>query len=263
MVRDRYFNVQSGNIQKTDKQFIVKTTIPPPILQLDHVWLMDNVKNPTSNIITSIDNGLVGGLHLSNPSLANKPTQTTLINKTAYQSDFVDDILTRNVTDFGRNYTKWVCHIALNYNPNFYNFHLSAFNTNNSNAEGFAFRTSNGSPERIQLIVWDSAGNYDTALNFGTTLGDYNNYLWTIVYTGTHLEWWYRNNKPYSIAKPNPLLIPSSTTNLSMFGEIRTSSETLKSGAAHQGLVAFGEYIDDATTLSNINIIKNYFGYVW
>lgn len=140
---------------------------------------------------------------------------------------------------------------------------MSAFNTNNPNNEGFAFRTSNNSPERVQLIVWDANGNVTAPINFGTILSDYSNFLWTIVYTGTHIEWWSKNVKPFSSAMSNPLLIPTSTTNLSMFGEIRNSSETLASGAALQGLIAFGEYIYDSTTLQNINIIKNYFGYVW
>src|SRR5690606_21039364 len=158
------------------------SSVTPLIPSMHHEWYFNNVQNASGDVITIPDTGTVGGLDLSNPSLSNKPTQTSINGKIAYKGDGVDDVITRNTTDFGRSHGNWMMHFACVVQTGII---FSAFNNTNSNNDGWRV-TTNNSFDQVVLSGFSSSGVVQNYVSSAGVVTNGNKYIITTAYTGTN-----------------------------------------------------------------------------
>lgn len=228
------------------------------ILDIENEWFMPNVQNADGNIITIPDSGSIGGVNLNNPALSNKPTAKTINGFKSYKGDAIDDIITKNVTNFGRSYSGWMANFVINYDASSVYRMLTCFNTANPNKEGFEFIVTT---DGITMHTFNSAGTSSFPISFGSAIGS-GKILIIFAYTGTNIQLYMNGILRVNAPASNPLLIPTATTNLSLIGRIATSSNTLISTLTDEGYASFGSYNSTKLT-NNSNTLKALYGIAW
>ena len=231
----------------------------PLIPTMKHEWYFNNVQNASANIITIPDTGTVGGMDLSNPALANKPTASTINGLVSYKGDGVDDYIYKATEDFGMSYANWMCHVVFKYDISINNEFLTAFNETNTNNEGWTLRYSS-SGLRFQQLGFNSSGTVANRQSNVQVLVNGNDYVVTFVYTGTNVTFYFGTTQIGSIATDNPFMLPSNVNNLAMFALIKPSSTTGNSySTSNIGYVGLDEY--NLTNLTNnVNTLKTLYG---
>ncbi|MDD3875392.1 MAG: hypothetical protein PHT69_02110 [Bacteroidales bacterium] len=233
---------------------------PSPLIATNHYeWYLDRARNSINQVLAYDTGNLGAELDLINPALSNKPTQTSINGKIAYKGDAIDDILIKeNVIDFGRSYPNWMAHFVIDYDAaNLYTM-MSCYNTANANKEGFRFFLNSTT---IAIETTNSAGTNTYPMTFGSTTGG-GKIIISFVYTGTNRQI-YTNGvmRTNNAVGSNPLLIPSTTNNLSVIGNLWANSQTLNATACNEGYASFSDY--NPTDFTNaINTLKATYGII-
>lgn len=221
-------------------------------IEADHLWYMPNTLNQSDNIITVRDTGTIGGMDMQNPALANKPIASTIDGKLSYKGDSVQKYLYKATENFARSYPNWMFHFVVNYDASSVYTMLSAYNTANANNnEGFRFIMTNTG---ISMQVHNASGTSTFPIVFGSQLNA-GKILLTFAYTGTKLQLYTNGVIRKNFAAANPIQTPTGTTNLSLLATVATTSETLLSSLADEGLAAFDTY-NAAKLTADTNTLK-------
>ena len=228
----------------------------PLISTMKHEWYFNNVQNASADIITIPDTGSVGGLNLSNPALANKPTASTIGGKISEAADGVDDYLYKATTNFMKSMPTWMVSIVFKYDSSSFNTFLSASNTDNVNNEGWHIGY-NDVVQRFQTTSNDSSGTQFIQRSNAQALVDGQDYIVTFGWNGYNFVWFLEATNIGIVPGTNPLLRPSSTNNLVSFALIRGFTNYFSpSNVAYIGIDEF-----DLTRLNNnVAMLKSYYG---
>lgn len=231
--------------------------IPPLIPTMKHEWYFNNVQNASANIITIPDTGTVGGLNISNPALANKPTQSTIGTKISWAADGLDDYIYKATTNFMRSMPTWMVSVVFKYdsssNPNVF---LAASNTANTTTnEGFFFNynSSNG----FSVTVFNNAGTLNNTVTGSYPLVDGQDYIVHFGHDSTSFVWFLETTNIGTLVKANSLTGVSTTNNVTTHSLIRGVSNLYsKSNIAYIGIDEF-----NLTRLNaNVATLKTTFG---
>lgn len=228
----------------------------PLISTMKHEWYFNNVQNASANIITIPDTGTVGGLNISNPALANKPTQSSIGTKISYATDGVDDYLYKATTNFMRSMPTWMVTVVFKYDSSVHNMFISMFNENNNSFKEGVRVWYNNIMNQYTIAIWDNMGNVTFPLIFSAVITNGNNYIITYAYNGTQVKLYNQNGEIYSSTKSNPVLTPSGTTNVSIFADVANNNTFGKGNIGYIGVDEF-----DLTRLNaNVATLKSEFG---
>jgi len=218
-------------------------------------WYMHNALNTTPTVL-AYDTGSLGAkLDISNPALTNKPTASTIGTKISYVSDGVDDYLYKSENDFMRSLPTWMVTAVFKYNSSDQNWFLSCLNeANTTNSEGFFF-WYNPSSKFFLVSSFNSAGTSISTPSTLQTLTNGQNYIITYGWNGTNVVFYLETTLVGSIAVSNPLLRPSTTSNIAT-AFIRNTSFFKPSNIGYIGVDEF-----DLTKLTNnVATLKTTFG---
>lgn len=232
---------------------------PPALIKtMHHEWYMQQSLRGKNHVL-SYDSGNVGGLHLINPALANKPTQSTIGTKISYAADGVDDYLYKATTNFMRSMPTWMVTVVFKYDSSNNNRFLIAWNGANIVNEGvsFFYNTTYNALHTQSFTNTGSAYNY---LSNTQPLVNGQNYIVNFGWNGTNVVFYLETTNIGSVAAPNPILQTSSTNNISTTSRIRTSNP---SGNIYEvgniGYIGVDEF--DLTRLNNnVASLKSTFG---
>ena len=186
---------------------------------MKHEWYFNNVQNASADIITIPDTGSVGGLDLSNPALANKPTQSSIGTKISYAADGVDDYLYKATTNFMKSMPTWMVTVVFKYDSSGdgINQLLAASNESNTKPEGWLLYVN---PTAIVIEDWNAAGTQG-GINRPFTFVNGQDYIITLAYNGTQSIFYAETTQVGIGTITNPISRPSQTDNVTTFARIR------------------------------------------
>lgn len=229
----------------------------PLISTMYHEWYFQNVLNASGNIITIPDTGSVGGLDLSNPALANKPTASTIGTKISYAADGIDDYLYKSETNFMKSMPTWMVTIVFKYDSSSNNRFLTSYNETNVNAEGWQmiYNTTAGA---FQMFSSDSLGSVTTSVTVTQALVNGTNQIITFAYTGSDVKVYSQTTQIATNTTSNPALIPTQTDNVATMALIKPVNGNVF-GKGNIGYIGVDEF--DLTRLNNnVTTLKSTFG---